>query len=366
MRSKDKSLKILNNDQKQGEITLKTDDLNDLWTLYNILSVGDITTARTHRRVIIKEGTKGTRKPMILTLKVENVAFHEFSNRLRIKGTILEGPEDFVSFGSYHTFNIEPGQTITIKKENWLTNELKRIKGKSKFEGNFVILFIAIETGLATISQITNYSHKRITSIKRNIPGKRYEQSQRNKAYKDFFLDIKKILEENLQNFDIDLIVICGPGNTREHFINFLKEKSTPDYFSKIKSIHVSSGTESGIIESLKSKELANFKKNIKIIQETKKIQEILKLLSTDDEIIKIGFDEINIVAEKGAVKELLIADTLIRGTSKDHKLKIEELINKVEYAGGKIQILNSEHPTGQQLEALGSLVAILRYKEYE
>ena len=155
---------------------MRTEDLNDLWTLYNIISKNDKVSSRTHRRVVIKEGTKGERKPMTLKINVESVAFHEFSNRLRVKGTILEGPDDFVSFGTYHTLNIEIGHKLTITKEKWLKNEIKRIKESSKFKVNFLMLIIAIETGLATISLVTNFSQNRIATIKRNIPGKRYKR----------------------------------------------------------------------------------------------------------------------------------------------------------------------------------------------
>ncbi len=357
-------MRILEDDQKKGEITLKIENLNDLWTLYNVISKEDNVTARTNRRVILKEGTQGTRKQMVLTLKVENAAFHEFSNRLRIKGLILEGPDDLVSFGTYHTFNIEPGQQITIKKDTWFKNELMRLKKTSKFESNFIMIFVAIETGLATISQITNFSHKYITTVKKNIPGKRYEQIHRNKAYEEFFSAIKGVLEENIKNIEINLIIICGPGNTRDHFIKYLREKGSPSYLSQIKSIHASSGTESAILESLKSKELASLKEKVIIFQETEKIQEIFKLLSMDDGLIKIGFDEISVSAKQGSIKELFLADTLIRGTSKDFKLKIESIISDVEYSGGEIHILNSEQPTGKQIVDLGSIVAILRYKE--
>ena len=150
-------MRILNIDQKHGEITIKTENLNDLWSLYNIINKDDKVSSLTRRRVILKEGTKGERKLMRLTLKVEDVSFHEFSNRLRIKGKILEGPDDFVSFGSYHTFNIEVSQKLTIIKENWLRTELKRVKETSKFESNFIILITAIETGLATLALITNF-----------------------------------------------------------------------------------------------------------------------------------------------------------------------------------------------------------------
>ena len=356
-------MKILAENQKQGEIKVKIENLNDLWTLYNVISEGDKAAARTQRRVVLKEGSKGERKPMFLKLEVKNIAFHEFSNRLRVKGTIIEGPEDFVSYGTYHTFNIEPGQKITISKEKWLKNELKRLKETSKFEDNFVMFFIAMETGLATLSLITNYSQARIASVKRTIPGKRYEQSHRNKALIEFFEDIRKIIEENIKNTNINLIIVCGPGNTRNQFIKYIKEKSSPDYVSKIKSIHASSGTESAILETLKSKELAQLKKNIKILQESDKIEEILTLFSTNADLIAIGFEEILNASERGAVKELFLVDVLIRGSSKENKLKIEEIITNVEKSGGRVNILSSEHSTGQQIVDLGSLIAILRYK---
>jgi len=356
-------MKILEIDKKKEVITVKTENLNDLWTLYNIIAKNDKISARTYRRVILKEGSKGERKPMSLKLKVESIAFHEFSNRLRVKGTIIEGPEDFVTYGTYHTFNIEPNQKLTINKEKWLKSEIKRLKESSRFETDFIMLIIAIETGLATISLITNFSHKRIATIKKNIPGKRYEQSYRNKAYEEFYSDILKLIDENIKNTKINTIVICGPGSTKVHFNHFLKERTQSTYLPKIYNIQASSGTESAILETLKSKDLKILKKNVKLLQETEKIEEILHLFSTDSDIIAIGFDEISNATEKGAVKELFCADLLIRGASKEQKLKIEHIINGVENSGGKVHILNSEHPTGQQIIDLGSLVAILRYK---
>ncbi len=113
----------------------------------------------------------------------------------------------------------------------------------------------------------------------------------------------------------------------------------------------------------LKSKEVGQIKKNIKILKEAEKIEEILALFSTDADLIAIGFNEIGKVANQGAVKELFLVDILIRGVSKDQKLKIEEIITNVENSGGKVYFLNSEHSTGKRLIDLGSIVAILRYK---
>ena len=356
-------MKILEIDKKNENIVIRTENLNDLWTLFNVIDKTDEVSARTHRRIVLKEGSKGERKQMNLKLKVESVSFHEFSNRLRVKGTILEGPEDFVSYGTYHTFNIEPGQKLTIKKERWLKSEIKYLKKPSTFDTDFNMLMIAIETGLATIALITNFSHNRIATIKKNIPGKRYEQSFRNKAYEEFFSDVSRILSEKIKSVKINTIIICGPGSTKDRFEQFIKEKAQIPNLPKIYCIHASSGTESAILETLKSKELKSIKENVKVLLETEKIEEIMQLFATNSDLIAIGFDEISNAIEKGAIKELFCADILIRGALKEKKLQIERILNGVERVGGVIHILSSEHPTGQQIIDLGSLVAILRYK---
>lgn len=350
-------------DLKHGEITVKTENLNDLWTLYNTIRKGDETSARTQRRVVLKEGTKGERKAMRLKLKVENVSFHEFSNRLRVKGKILEGPEDFVSYGSYHTFNIEILQKITIIKGTWSNQDLNRLKKSSKFEVNFIILFVAIETGLATIAIITNFSHKRIATIKKHVPGKRYQQTYRNKALNEFYESIGQVLTENLKIYEVNLIVLCGPGNVKNHFMEYFKKMLNSNLTTQVELCHASSGTESAIRETLKSQKLAKLKKNVKILQETENIENVLSQFSKDADLILIGLNEVSQASERGAVKQLLIADVMIRGASKENKLRIEKIIENVENSGGEIDIMSTENIAGEQLVNLGSIVGILRYK---
>jgi protein pelota len=280
-----------------------------------------------------------------------------------VKGKILEGPEDFVSFGSYHTFNIEPLQKIDIIKEVWSKHELKRLKESSKFESNFIILFVAIETGLATIAILTNFSHNRIATIKKHVPGKRYQQSYRNKALNEFYVDIGKVTMENLKAHEIDLIILSGPGNTKNHFMEYLKKILNSSISVKIELCHASSGTESAIIETLKSGELAKLKEQVKTLQETEKIENILAQFSLNADLIVIGLEEVFEASERGAIKQLFIADIMIRGASKEKKLKIEEIITNVENSGGEINIISTETIAGDQLVNLGSIIGILRYK---
>jgi len=356
-------LKILEKDLKEGRLTLKVESLNDLWTLYNVISKNDHVTTVTRRRVILKEGTSGERKTMRLTLDVEELAFHEFSNRLRIKGKIFEGPDDYVSHGSYHTFNIEINNIVEIKKTRWLSHELDLIKNSYQFEENFIILIIAIETGLATIALITNFSYNHVATVKKNIPGKRYHQSDRNKSYKEFFEAIKKILEENLKNTTINLLVICGPGSVRIHLEQYLKEHGNFSHLAPLENLNATSGTKSGILEVLKSPKLKRLKKKVKIFQDSEKIEKILALFNKDPDLIAIGTNEVLSASEKGAIEEVLLVDELLRGISKKNKKIIEVILTNVKKHGGKINIMSSNNAPGQRLKDLGSLVGILRYK---
>lgn len=162
---------------------------------------------------------------------------------------------------------------------------------------------------------------------------------------------------------EINLMIICGPGNTKDHFIEYLRKILDPDQSTRIENYHASSGTESAIVEILKSKELAKLKNEVKIIQETELIENIITQFALDADLIVIGSDEVSDASKRGAIKQLLIADTMIRGASKDNKLKIEEFITDVENSGGTIHIISTENLTGEQLVDLGSLVGILRYK---
>ena len=118
-------------------------------------------------------------------------------------------------------------------------------------------------------------------------------------------------------------------------------------YLSKIENCHASSGTESAILETLKSKKLAKIKKDIKILQETELIEKVIAQFAEDADLIVIGIDEVSEASERGALKHLLIADKLIRGVSKEYKLKIEDIITNVEKAGGEISIMSTENLAG-------------------
>ena len=58
----------------------------------------------------------------------------------------------------------------------------------------------------------------------------------------------------------------------------------------------------------------------------------------------------------------MLISDKLFRSKNFDQRKLYLKLVEGVEKKGGKVQIFSSMHVTGEQLNNLGGIAAILRY----
>ena len=92
------------------------------------------------------------RVPVKLEIMVEKIEFSKDVIRLRATGVITQGEE----VGSYHTFNIDEGSTITITKK-WKNYQLERIDRAIKDTLTPKILIICIEEGDADFGIITQY-----------------------------------------------------------------------------------------------------------------------------------------------------------------------------------------------------------------
>ena len=121
-------MRVLKRDLREGEIKLRLESMDDVWHLHNLVFPGELVRAVTFRR---EEGIADKIRPermekrrVYLGIRVEDVEFHAFSDRLRISGTIVEGEMDV---GQHHTLNLTVGDDLAIVKA-WKPHELARIK----------------------------------------------------------------------------------------------------------------------------------------------------------------------------------------------------------------------------------------------
>ena len=125
-------MKIIYFDQEKGVLNAKPETLEDLFHLYFIIDRGDRVKASTTRKITINK--EQTRKPQVrivktvLTVEVEDLEYHEYMRSLRIKGKVVEDPQELGVKGSYHTLNLKLNREVTINKEKWYRHHLERIK----------------------------------------------------------------------------------------------------------------------------------------------------------------------------------------------------------------------------------------------
>jgi protein pelota len=357
-------MQVLFDNTKTGELVVQIDSLDDLWVLYNIIKPEDRIKGRTFRRVVIREGDAGERKPMVLAINVENVEFHEFTNRLRVLGSIFEGPEDWVAIGQHHTFNLEPGDKITIFKDQWYKNDIQRIRKNLQRKENNMVIVVAIETGLASITLLSNYSLTPITEIKENIPGKRYKDQDHKGAMENFYNQVALMIDETIQKYPVNLLVLCGPGFNKEQFAQIYRDRLTATKKTiEIRTLNASSGELSGVYEVLRNGSVAALKSDFKIAQEEVIMSEFVERLGKDNSTVVYGLKETHLASQMGAVEKLLICDKLLRTADNQTRAQIEEALNDTEKQRGEVFILNSANPAGDQLSSYGQIAGLLRFK---
>lgn len=334
----------------EGEISLITESLDDLWHLKYILEPEDIVYAFTKRRI---EGAtdklrpeKADKKTVRLGLRVEKVEFHKFSNRLRIHGTITDG----MDIGAYHTLNIEEGTNLSIIKK-WKNDQLERIKEAEIASRRPRVIITTIEEGEACIGIVRQFGVEESSSLRQSL-GKG-EGSKRNEFFGELASQLKWAAEK------VDAVILAGPGFTKEDFLDFLRTRE-PGLATKITLEDTSSIGISGFQEVLRRGAVDRIMEESRIGREAKLIEELIREISISGKAA-YGMDDVRNAQSFGAVETLLITDELLRTQREGNS--IDGFLKEVEQSQGKIVVFSTEFEPGKRLDSLGGIAALLRFR---
>jgi protein pelota len=359
-------VKVVKRILKEGKVTIKIEFLDDLWTCYNVVVPNDIVVSRTTRRVRVgdDEGRKqeSFRKPMTLKIKVETVNFHTFSNRVRLKGTILEGPSDYVSSGTYHTINIEPGDTLTIIKERWPKYLLDRLNEAEKAGKSPIALLVTIEDGVAELFLAADFGIREAVRVRTTISRKRGDQKSHDATMKEFYENVTVALRSQLEQHEIGLIIIAGPGFVKDHYKDHLLKAGIKNLPSVVSESTNSIGVP-GAKEILFRGVISKAVEGIKLETETQLVESIIEHIAKDDGLGAYGPDEVKKAVQYGAVENLLVTDKRLREGDDKYRRWMDQLIRDTEKARGTFHLVSTDHPAGDQLQNLGGIAAVLRFR---
>ena len=340
-------MKIIHKDLRNGEIKLRIEVEDDLWHLYNIVEKGDLVFALTQRREEKQadriRAERGEKKTMRLGIRVEKVEFHEFTDRLRILGVIEHGPQDI---GEHHTLNITVGSELSIIKEKWERRHLQRLDEAVKSVERPLITFLTLEDNEAEIIVLREYGIKRIATIGTSGTGKQYKSSKK----ADFFGEILRALKELYKG---GVLLIIGPGFTKEEFLSWAREKE-PQLFQNAHVYAASHGGTVGVSEVMK-KIGAEVLENSRMAVETREVERLFVEISKNG-AYAYGKEDVKRYLREGAVEKLLISSRLMRTHEGEEYMKLAE------ETGAEVIVISEFGDPGRRLESIGGIGAILRF----
>jgi protein pelota len=357
-------LKIIETNLRQGYIKVVPDSQDDLWHLYNVIYKGDEVYAFSSRA--IKSDTEasrpksGERVSAFMGVKVKSVAWDKFLGKLRVHGIIIHAP-DIIPTGAHHTISVSLNQPVTIVKPSWQKHALDRLQGASETEKP--LLIIAIDDEGYAIAETKQYGIEMKIEERIKLPGK-HEAEKRQGATSDYYKRVLNSLSQ-LWSQNHNSIVVLGVGFIKNDFVTYLKDNASDLAKSVVDVKSVNNGGVAGIHEALRSGVLLKAAHKMRVLEETEVMEETMKRLGKGENNITYGLADVESAVQIGAVEKLILADTLLRDSDDDQRLRIERIMREVEQRAGGVTVVSTEHEAGSKLLALGGVAALLRFPLY-
>ncbi|KAI7906771.1 uncharacterized protein BX663DRAFT_466953 [Cokeromyces recurvatus] len=355
-----------------GSITLLPEELEDMWHIYNLISNDDMIRAPTIRRIQSESSTGSTtsqRVRLTLTITVENVDFDPQGGLLRINGKVAS-ENQYVKMGSYHTIDLELNRNFTIYKHEWDIIALERVEDACDITKQADVAAIVCQEGLANICFLTQHMTIVRQRIEIPIPRKRKgsvtnHEKGLTKFYEQIYQSILRLI-----HFDIvKAIIIASPGFVKDQLYSYIFDQAVKtdnkvllENKSKFVLIHSSSGHKHALTEVMQDPSVQVKLADTKAAREVQALDKFYEMMNNDPDRAFYGFEHVAIANERGAIGTLLVTDGLFRSADIATRKKYVGLVEQVRAQNGNVFIFSSMHPSGEQLNQLAGVAAILNF----
>ncbi|KAI8865580.1 hypothetical protein GQ42DRAFT_91468 [Ramicandelaber brevisporus] len=409
-----------------GTLTLKADEPEDMWHLFNIISAGDFLTASSFRKVQTESlsgaTTSSQRVKVRITIRVEEVDFDAPASVLRARGKNI-AENKFVKMGQYHTIEVMLHRPVVVGKVYWDSVSLDRISSACDVKRNAKVAALVMDEGLANMCLITDYTTVLRQRIEVNIPKKRSgSTTEYDKGMGKFFEQARQALLKHVDFDVVKAVILASPGFVKDQFYQYLLdsamkqvsassggggaagkgsggpaggrtgskasakganiEQSSSNSGSgsggsnnndpkvilvnkdKFILVHSSSGHKGALNEVMADEAVVKRVADTKAAKEIKAIQRFHEMLGTDEDRAYYGFSHVRKANEEapGCVQTLMIVDSLFRSNHIGTRQKYVQLAEDVKNQGGEVLIFSSLHGSGEQLNQMSGIAAILHF----
>ncbi|KAM4698262.1 protein pelota homolog isoform 1-T1 [Rhinophrynus dorsalis] len=355
-----------------GQVTLVPEEAEDMWHTYNLLQVGDSLQASTIRKVQTESATGSVgsnRVRTTLTISVENIDFDSQACQLRVKGINIQ-ENQYVKMGAYHTIELELNRKFTLAKKQWDSVVLERIEQACDPAFSADVAAVVMQEGLAHICLVTPSMTLLRAKIETNIPRKRRGNcTQHEKALEKFYEQVMQGILRHINFEVVKVVLVASPGFVREQFCEFLFLRAVKQDLKlllenrgKFVQVHSSSGHKYSLTEVLSDPAVTARLADTKAAAEIKALGDFYKMLQHEPDRAFYGIKHVERANEALAIDTLLITDELFRHQEVAMRSRYVRLVDSVRDNGGTVRIFSSLHVSGEQLNQLTGVAAILRF----
>lgn len=354
-----------------GSIKLVPEEAEDMWHCYNLVLEGDRVTATTFRKVQRDAGTgaDSERVKVKITLAVEGVEFDPEGASLRVKGKNLTECEH-IKLGAYHTLELEPQRAFELHKAAWDALDVERVRTACDPALTADLAAVLITEGLAHVCLVGPATTLVRARVEANLPRKRGAAAAGfDKAFSKFMDNVFQAVVRHVDFEIVKCLVIAGPGFAKDQFKEYLDAEAVRrsvrpliENKSSIVLAQVSSAYKHSLKEVLAQPAIAAKIKDTKAAREVAALAEFYAMLGADPARAFYGPGHVLAAAELGAIQTLLISDNLFRAATVAKRAKYSALVEGVRGAGGEALVFSSMHVSGEQLNLLSGIAALLRF----
>lgn len=355
-----------------GTVTLLPEEPEDMWHAYNLVAEGDTLRATTIRKVQTESATGSVgsnRVRTTLTIRVQNVDFDIQACALRVKGRNI-AENQYVKMGAYHTIDLEANRKFTLVKQNWDSIALERIEMACDPTQHADLAAVVMHEGIAHVCLVTSSMTLIRAKIDMSIPRKRKGHcAQHEKGLNKFFENVVQAVQRHI-NFDVvKCVLLASPGFVKDQFFEYmiqqavkLDQKVLIENKSKFVLVHSSSGFKHSLREVLADPAVTAKLSDTKAAGEVKALGTFYTMLQNEPSKAFYGLKHVEKANDSQAVETLLISDKLFRSQDFLKRKQYVVLVDSVRESGGDVKVFSSLHVSGEQLDQLTGVAALLRF----
>jgi protein pelota len=276
-----------------------------------------------------------------------------------------------VKMGAYHTLDIETQRDIRIIKDEWDSVALARVEEACVPGRGAEVGAVVCGEGSAAFCLLSEHMTVIRQRIDVPIPRKSASSSTHEKGLEKFYSVLYTTFLRHIPyaNPTLKAIVIASPGWVRDAVFDYIFKEATRAANkpllaarSKFIKVHISSPHVHSLVEVLKSPQITAQLKETKFAREGIVLDKFFKMLGSDEMRAWYGPDHVALAADRGAIGTLLISDELFRANDPEVRKKYVTIVESVREKGGEVVIFSSMHESGQQLNQLTGIAAILTF----